>query len=141
MKNRLLLAYQILTGLSDGLTGILLLFAPALTLHLMQVKAPADSLVYISYIGAFVLSTGIACLYGTSLITATQISEKLQAVWLLTAITRGLVALFVASSILHGMLSSSWLSVALSDGFLAVLQLIGLSSGWLRSTGRDDAAH
>jgi hypothetical protein len=139
MKNKLLLAYQILTGLSDSLTGILLVFAPALTLHLMQVKAPADSLVYISYIGAFVLSTGIACLYGTSLITPTRISEKLEAVWLLTAITRGLVAFFVASSILRGTLSSAWLSVALSDGFLAILQTVGLAGGWLRVTGRDDA--
>ena len=139
MKHKLLLAYQILTGMSDGLTGILLLFAPALTLRLMQVTAPASSLVYISYIGAFALSTGIACLYGASLISPTSISIKLETVWLLTAITRGLVALFVGSSIVHGTLSLAWLSVALSDGFLAVFQLVGLTAGWLR-TGRSDAA-
>lgn len=140
MKTKLLLAYQILTGLSDGLTGILLIFAPALTLHLMQVSVPTDALSYISYIGAFVLSTGIACLYGASLISPTAVSVKLEVVWLLTAITRGLVALFVGSSIIHGTLSAAWLSVALSDGFLAAFQFAGLAAGWLRTTGRSDAA-
>jgi hypothetical protein len=139
MKNKLLLGYQILTGLSDTFTGLLLVFAPAFTLHLMQVKAPKDALVYLSYIGAFVLSTGVACLYGASLITPAHISEKLEAVWLLTAITRGLVALFVLSRIFNGSLEPAWASVAASDGFFSLLQLFGLAKGWLRSAGGDDA--
>lgn len=139
MKNKLLLGYQILTGLSDSLTGILLIFAPALTLHLMQVKAPNDALVYVSYIGAFVLSTGVACLYGASLVTPTHISIKLEVVWLLTAITRGLIALFVLVHIFSGSLEVAWASVAASDGFFSLLQLFGLTKGWLRSAGRNDA--
>jgi len=131
MKHRLLLAYQLLTGLSDTSTGILLLAAPAFTLHLMRLQAPAAALPYLSYIGAFVLSVGLACFYGALLITRHRFTAKLEVVWLLTAITRGIVALFVLSKIATGALPAGWITVALSDGAFALLQLIGLSRGWL----------
>jgi hypothetical protein len=78
VKLRLLLAYQLLTGLSDGSTGLLLLFAPALTLHLMRLHVAADALPFLSYIGAFVLSVGIACIYGSRL---SGCSLRLLAAW------------------------------------------------------------
>ena len=131
MKLRLLLAYQLLTGLSDGSTGLLLLFAPALTLHLMGLHVAADALPFLSYIGAFVLSVGIACIYGASLVGRREATAKLEVVWLLTAITRGLVAAFVVTQILAGRLESGWMTVALSDGGLALLQAFGLARGWL----------
>ena len=102
MKLRLLLAYQLLTGLSDGSTGLLLLFAPALTLRLMGLHVAVDALPFLSYIGAFVLSVGIACFYGASLVGHRDGNAKLEVVWLLTAITRGLVAVFVVTQILPG---------------------------------------
>jgi len=136
MRHRLLLAYQLLTGLSDTSTGILLLAAPALTLHLMRLEAPAAALPYLSYIGAFVLSTGLACFYGALLITSHRFTEKLEVVWLLTAITRATVALFVLTKVATGALPAGWITVALSDGALAVLQLIGLSRGWLSDEAR-----
>jgi hypothetical protein len=55
MKRRILLAYQLITGLSDGITGLLLIFAPALTLRLMRLAAPSAALPFLSYVGAFVL--------------------------------------------------------------------------------------
>jgi hypothetical protein len=58
------LAYQTLIGLSDTLTGALLIVAPEFTLRLMGLHAPSDALAYLSFIGAFVLSVGLACLYG-----------------------------------------------------------------------------
>jgi len=129
MKRFVLPAYQIVTGLSDTSTGLLLLFAPGLTLRLMKVDAGAEALPFLSYVGVFVLSVGIACLYGASLI---KTPEKLEVVWLLTGITRGLVALFVIASIVSGTLEPGWSTVACTDGVLSVLQFIGLATGWLR---------
>ncbi len=56
MKLRtVVLLYQLFTAVSDGATGIALLTAPALTLHLMNVVAPPDAMPYVRYLGAFVL--------------------------------------------------------------------------------------
>ncbi len=129
MKRRILLGYQVITGLSDTATGLLLVFAPALTLHLMKLQAAPEALPFLSYIGVFVLSVGIACLYGAIL---TNHPEKLEVVWLLTAITRALVAVFVIAKILSGTLEPGWISVAITDALFAFLQAIGLAKGWLR---------
>ena len=135
-KRRLLFAYQILAGMSDTATGLLLIAAPAMTLHLMHLRAATDTLPYLAYIGAFVLSVGLACLYGALLTTRPRFTAKLEVVWLLTAITRGVVALFVITKVATGALEAGWITVAISDGSLALLQLIGLSRGWLT-----DATH
>ena len=131
MKRRLLLGYQMLTGLSDTGTGLLLIFAPALTLRLLGLHVSFESLPFLSYIGMFVLSVGIACLYGAFLASRVAFAEKLEVVWLLTGITRALVALFVIAKILAGTLEPAWATVAASDGAFALLQAIGLSKGWL----------
>src|ERR1035441_2123281 len=104
VKSRLLLGYQMLTGLSDTGTGLLLIFAPALTLRLLGLHVSFESLPFLSYIGMFVLSVGIACLYGAFLASRVAFAEKLEVVWLLTGITRALVALFVIAKILAGTL-------------------------------------
>jgi hypothetical protein len=133
-KPRLLFSYQMLTGVSDTSTGVLLIFAPGLTLRLMRLHVSPDSLPFLSYIGAFVLSVGIACLYGAYLATRAGSAPKLEVVWLLTGITRGLVAMFVVTKILTGTLEAGWISVAVCDGAFALLQAIGLSKGWLGDT-------
>lgn len=133
MKPRnLLFAYQLLLGASDTATGVLLLAAPAFTLRLMRLHAadPA-ALPFVSYIGAFVLSVGIACFYGAWLTTLHRFAAKLEAVWLLTAITRASVALFVLTAVFTGALDPGWITVALSDGIFALIQFTGLARGWL----------
>lgn len=125
---RLLFGYQMLVGLSDASTGLLLIFKPALTMRLMGLQPAPDTLPFLSFIGAFVLSVGIACFYGASLASA----PKLEAVWLLTALTRGLVATFVAASILSGAMEPGWAKVGITDAALALVQAIGLQKGWLR---------
>ena len=133
MKRNILLAYQLLTGTSDTVTGLLLIFAPVTTLQLMKLHAVPDALPFLSYIGVFVLSVGIACLYGASLAKPPIAPEKLAVVWLLTAITRALVAVFVVGKVLLGTLESGWITVALTDGLFAMLQFFGLAKGWLQS--------
>jgi hypothetical protein len=135
MKRRLLLGYQLLIGFSDGVTGLLLLFSPVFTLRLMSLEAPSAALPFLSWIGAFVLSTGIACLYGGFLVTRPNPAPKLEVVWILTALTRGLVAAFIVSAMMSGALKAGWITVAISDGALALIQGIGLFKGWPGNAG------
>jgi hypothetical protein len=136
MKRSWLFGYQLLIGLSDFTTGALLISEPEFTLRLMGLDVPPDALPFLSFIGAFVLSVGMACLYGAFLTMESHAEAKLQMVWLLTAMIRSSVAIFVCGRILAGTLESGWLAVAFCDGACALIQAIGLRKGWLA-----DAAH
>jgi hypothetical protein len=131
MNRPVLLGYQLLIGLSDTLTGALLIIAPEFTLRLMGLHVPSDALPFLSFIGAFVLSVGLACLYGAWVMARRGSPCKLEVVWLLTAITRGSVAVFIVAQILAHTLEAGWLSVAISDGACVLIQAIGLRRGWL----------
>ncbi len=131
MKRQLLLGYQLATGLSDASTGLLLVFAPALTLRLMRLTVAGDALPFLSYVGVFVLSVGLACFYGAYLTTRVVFSRELEVVWVLTGLTRALVAVFVVAKIHIGALESGWMTVAIADGAIALLQALGLGKGWL----------
>lgn len=133
MNRTLLLAYQLVTGLSDTVTGILLCVAPALTLRMMGVHAPPDALPYISYIGAFVLSVGLACIYGARIVRLPSSADRLETVWFVTAISRSAVAFYLLPEISIGTFQPAWLGVALFDGSCALVQAIGLRRGWLRN--------
>lgn len=133
MNRTLLLAYQVVTGLSDTLTGILLCVAPALTLRMMGIHAPTDALPYIGYIGAFVLSVGLACLYGARIVRIPSYADRLEIVWFLTALSRAAVALYLLPEISIGNFQPAWMSVVLFDGSCALIQAIGLRRGWLRN--------
>lgn len=136
MNRPILFGYQLLIGLSDTLTGALLVVAPEFALRLMGLHAPADALPYLSFIGAFVLSIGLACLYGALVVVRRGSPCKLEVVWLLTALTRASVALFVGGQILANTLETGWVSVALFDGACALIQAIGLRKGWLAHVTR-----
>jgi hypothetical protein len=136
MSRPILLAYQVLIGASDALTGALLIVAPELTLRLMGVHVPADALVYLQYIGAFVLSVGLACLYGALAMLCGGKPGTLQTVWLLTAFTRASVAVFVVTQVLGQVLEPAWLTVAATDGACVLIQAIGLRKGWLDHVAR-----
>jgi hypothetical protein len=130
MRYSLLLGYQWITGLSDTCTGLLLYIAPASTLRLIGVHAPAEANPYISYIGAFVLSVGLSCLYGALLVAHNARKERLETVWLLTAIARSTVAIYLIKGILSGGLEPVWMTVAVFDGLCVVIQAIGLRKKW-----------
>lgn len=132
MTRPILLGYQVLIGVSDTSTGALLIVAPELTLRLMHLHVPSDALPFLSFIGAFVLSIGLSCLYGALLIAGGASAPRLEIVWLLTAFTRSGVAIFVVTQILACTLEVGWLTVAVSDGACALIQAIGLRKGWLR---------
>lgn len=136
MNRPILLGYQLLVGLSDTMTGALLMVAPELTLRLMHLHVPYDALPFLSFIGAFVFSVGLSCLYGAWLIACGGSSARVETVWLLTAFTRSAVAIYVVSQILGSTLEGGWFTVAASDGVCALIQAIGLHKGWLRHAAR-----
>ena len=130
MNRSVLFGYQLLTGLSDATTGALLMVAPALTLQLLHLCALPSQLVYLSFVGAFVLPVGIAHLYGALAVYRGNCRRDLEIVWLLTAFIRSSVAIFVILQVLTGDLAAGWLFVGVFDGTCAFLQAIGLSKGW-----------
>jgi hypothetical protein len=136
MNRRALIGYQLLIGLSDTLTGGLLVVAPEFTLGLMRLHVPAAALIFLSFIGAFVQSVGLACLYGALLTWRHSSASKIEVVWLLTAITRAAVAIFVLQSVIGGLLEAGWISVAVTDGACVLIQAIGLRKGWLAHAAR-----
>ncbi len=131
MNRPILFAYQLLTGFSDTTTGALLLVVPELTLRMMHLSAPPEALIYISFIGAFVLSVGLSCIYGAFLVYRGGGRARLEVIWLLTALIRASVAIFVAGQIMAGGLEPGWLTVAAVDGAYVLIQAAGLRRGWL----------
>ncbi len=136
MNRTILISYQTLIGISDTMTGALLMIAPVFTLGLMRLHAPGDALPFLSFIGAFVLSVGLSCLYGAKLMIRRGSPCKLEIVWLLTAISRASVAVFVVAQIAAHALEAGWITVAVMDGACVFFQAIGLRKGWLAHVAR-----
>lgn len=129
---RWLPAFQWLAGACDFSTGILLMLAPDWTLALMGIRHPPEPIGYAAFIGAFVTSVGAAYLYGATLPMNSTNAPRWQTIWLLTALSRSLVALLLGWQVFSGKLETAWLTVVAMDGLLAALQWTGLSRGWLR---------
>jgi hypothetical protein len=85
----------------------------------------------VSFVGAFVLSVGLAYLCAARWPMNSRFAPRWQTVWLLTALSRSLVAIFLTWQIIAGKMETAWLTVALTDGALATVQWIGLKRGWL----------
>jgi hypothetical protein len=136
MNRNILIGYQLLIGLSDTFTGALLVIAPEFTLRLMGLHAAADALPFLSFIGAFVLAVGLSCLFGGLVMIRRGSPCQLEMVWLLTAITRASVAVFITMQILGHTLEIGWLTIAVFDGACVLFQAIGLRRGWLAHVAR-----
>jgi hypothetical protein len=131
MKDLVLLAYQLIAGVSDASTGALLIAAPVFTVRMMGLSVPRDATPFLSFIGAFVLAVGLSYLYGALLIHRNGGIPRLEAVWLLTAIIRSSVAIFILAAVLSGTLPAGWLTIAVFDGICVLIQARGLRRGWL----------
>jgi hypothetical protein len=131
MKDLYLLTYQLIAGASDTSTGALLIAAPVFTVRMMGLSVPNDATPFLSFIGAFVLAVGLSYLYGALLVRRPGGEPRLEAVWLLTAIIRSSVAIFVLGAVLNGTLAPGWLTIAIFDGICVLIQARGLRRGWL----------
>jgi hypothetical protein len=125
------LLYHYCAGFSDTLTGLLLLFAPAWTLHRMGVTQVPQPLFFVSYIGVFVLCVGATYLWVPASRLARGWSSCWRTQWFITALFRAAVALFVLSEIVTGVMEHAWAAVAVTDAVFAAIQLIGLRRNWL----------
>jgi hypothetical protein len=132
-RSRWLGLYQLVAGLSDFATGLMLLIAPAFTLHQMGVWQMPEPAFYIRYVGVFVLSVGATYLCIPALLgRSPEAHIWWRAQWAITALIRCLVALFVLWQVVAGAMGAAWLSVFFTDALYAAIQSIGLRNGWLR---------
>jgi hypothetical protein len=131
MKDLFLLGYQLAAGISEAFTGAMLIIAPVFTIRLMGLTASPEAVSFLSLIGAFVLAIGLAYLYGAILVRRTRGAARLEAVWLLTAMIRSSVAIFILDEVLKGNLPAGWIVIATFDGICVVIQAHGLRRGWL----------
>ncbi len=129
MKKLLFLkVWSIGMGAMDALTGLLLILAPKQVLGLLKIAPPSpDALVFLSWIGVFVMAVGLS--YGMALGKRRSRSET---VWAFTALVRMMVAVFLTIKITGGTLPSAWAMVAVSDGMVALVQVVILRKGWWR---------
>ena len=136
MKQRILLAYQLVAAVSDSLTGAFLIVEPALMLRILGLHVPADALPYLSFIGAFVFAVGLSYLYGATLVSRVGCASRLDAVWIVTAIARCSVAAFILARVASAVLEPRWLIIAFFDGACVLIQAVGLRQGWLANVDR-----
>ena len=130
-KSNFLKFWSIAVGSMDALTGILLIFFPVLVLKMLNIDLPsADALVFLSWIGVFVMSVGLS--YGLAL----GKRGRAEAVWIFTSLVRIMVAVFLTGRILDGSLQRAWALVALSDAVVALIQIAILRAGWWREVHR-----
>lgn len=124
---RIALLWSLAVGAMDAATGLLLILTPSLVMKLLAIPPlPAGTEILMSWIGTFVLATGLC--YGLCLRGRTPA----ETVWTTTAIVRSAVAVFLAASIARGALPAAWWPVAAADAAVALVQAIGLKAGWWR---------
>lgn len=131
-KSRFLKLWSLAMGGMDAATGLLLIVAPGMVLRLLSIPPPLpESLVFLSWIGVFVMAVGLS--YGWALSGSRAAGET---VWRSTALVRMLVAVFLAMQITRGSLHPMWAIVAASDAAVAIVQIIILRRGWWREEAR-----
>jgi hypothetical protein len=136
MNRPILLAYQFLIGIFDFAAGVLLIVMPGLAPGLINLHVPDGAIFPLAFVGAFVLSLGLACLYGAAVMVRRGSPCKLEVVWLLTAITRASVAIFLVAQVAAHLVEAGWLTVAALDAACVLFQAIGLRKGWVALVAR-----
>ena len=117
--------WSVAVGSMDAVTGLLLIFVPALVLKLLGIETPsADAVVFRSWMGVFVAGVGLS--YGMAL----SKRSRGETVWAFTAMIRILVAIFLTARILDGSLAVNWAVVGACDGIVGVSQIAILRLGW-----------
>ena len=128
---RLLLMYQIAVACSDTLTGAGLMIVPQFTLGMMGISVAPETDVLMGYIGSFVFGVGLLCACGVPILLRKGSRDRMEMLWLATAILRSSVAVYVAVQVFTAHLSAPWLQIAAFDAVCAGVQGIGLRRRWL----------
>jgi hypothetical protein len=122
--------WNVCVGSMDACTGILLMFFPAVTLRLMGLTAlSAEAQVFLSWMGAFVFSVGVSYF----LALGSQAQRSGETIWKSTALVRTVIACYVTTQVIRGTLEPLWLTVAATDGIVALGQWYGIRKQWWRA--------
>lgn len=123
-------------GLMDAGSGLLLICLPELALGCMGVHLPeSGSMVFIRFIGAFVFSVGSLYLIGLWRVYIAEERMPLSVILGATAWVRLVVCVFTTFAIVSGALTPGWMTVPLTDGLLASLQIFFVMNGWIQEGG------
>jgi hypothetical protein len=124
-KKQFIIGWSVAVGAMDALTGLLLVVAPAQVLQMLGIERPApDALVFLSWMGVFVAGVGL------SYTMVMGDWRQGRAVWMFTSLVRALVAVFIVWRITDGSLAPAWVTVALADFLVAVVQTAVVRAGW-----------
>ena len=130
-KTAFLKYWSLAVGTMDVLIGLLLVFFPALMLQMLKIEPPsADGLVFVSWIGVFVISVGLS--YGL----AFGRRGHGEAVWIFSSVVCLLSAVFLTTRILGESMPGSWTLVAVACALVALVQIVFLRAGWWREVHR-----
>ena len=116
--------YSTCAGACDALTGLLLMFAPALTLRLMLIPEEVAEPVYIRFIGAFVFAIGSSYFLPYLQKDPAKRTDRFIAMLEITMFVRICIATFSLTAILSGLLGMAWISVFATDTLFATTQAI-----------------
>lgn len=131
-RSEFLKLWSIAVGAMDAVTGLLLVFYPASVLAMLKIEPPsADALVFLSWIGVFVMAVGLS--YGLALGKRRSRGET---VWMVTSIVRILVAVFLTFRIIGESMAMAWILVAVADCVVALVQIAVLRAGWWKEPSR-----
>jgi len=115
-------------GAMDTLTGLGLIFMPALVLSLMGIRMQnPESLTFIRFVGSFVAATGL-CYFLPFLSKSFQFEELIWN-WKTTSLLRFSVGLVLSGLILCHFLTWHWSSIIFVDCGVASLQLLWIREG------------
>lgn len=122
--------FQLAAGTCDTVTGLLLVLVPSFTLRLMGVAQIVAEPIFVSFIGAFVFAVGLS--YLLFLVPPRNAVDLaiVRTSWLITAVIRLCVGMFVLGACLSRKLNPAWLTVAIVDLSIATFQLTARSK-WL----------
>jgi hypothetical protein len=138
MRGRGPALFCLFAGGGDTATGLLLLAAPRLVLHLLGAAVPADAgadLAFLRFVGVFVGCVGLAYLYPWLLHPwllrdRDRRESRMRTAIEITAGVRLAVALFLGFAVLTGRLDLPWMTVGTYDALVAVAQIGLLARGF-----------
>jgi hypothetical protein len=128
MKEKFTLIFTLMAGVMDTVSGLMLVFLPTFTLRLMFIPAIYTDMIFIQFVGAFVLAVGSSYLIGLWSVVRGKLWSELRVVWKITAFVRLVICLFCSFAILSGRLEPSWISVPATDGLMAAFQFWWIAS-------------
>jgi len=124
--------YQYAAGICDTSIGLLMICFPPFTFSLLGFQWVPGTIPFVRFIAVFVFCVGLTYLW-----TAARwpLSEHAFQVWLtqwkITALMRAMVASFLLWQVALHLMEFRWITVALFDGVLAAVQIIGLEQEWI----------